>query len=336
MSGPAWSPPSIDSVHGAAAQPLTQRLWVTCYGEIGTNKNVFGFSAAQQSASGMFADSASVVSTPSSQGTQPNSYQAIAFAANGDMWLGTWGSNLTQKPQAIIKLTPAQYNGGGPVAPSVVLTMPGLDNDDASVNALAFDSSGGLWVAFGNSSGTGRVRKFSSASLLTTGSPTPSVVISSTSTLLGPTDLVFDNAGNLFATALITGKVIRLGGAQLLASDSAIVPSASMVMGTACDGLAYNGNLWVADFDSGTVSCYNGNSINVSGTPTPLVVLSGIAGNPEKLAFDARGNLWVSLFDNAVIRFDIDQLSSSGAKSPRARLTGAGALSVPYSLRFAP
>lgn len=335
MSSPAWSPPNVRSVATGVGPALTQRLWVTCYGDLGLNHAVFGFTAEQQQASGLLTEAAAITLTPTAQGTAPNSYQSLAFAPNGDMWLGSWGANLTQLPQCVFKLTPAQYVAGGSQVPSVVLTMPALDSDDADVGALAFDAAGNLWASFG-SAATGRLRKFSAASLLASGTPAPAIVIANTTTLRGPADVCFDYSGNMFVAADVGGCVARLSAAQLAAGGSGVVPSAVLTMGSAPNGIAFNGDLWVADFVDMTVSRYSGNALSVSGSPVPSVVLSGFSDPPQKLAFDTRGNLWVALFGDSVLRFDAGDLSSSGAKPARVTLTASGALDVPYALRFSP
>jgi streptogramin lyase len=79
-----------------------------------------------------------------------------------------------------------------------------------------------------------------------------------------------------------------------------------------------------------------------SGEPTADVTLSGTSlKNPQALAFDKNGALWVGDWEeNSVVRFDSARLSSDYSGPPDASLLGqrpppvVGALSGPASLAF--
>ncbi|WP_395752862.1 IPT/TIG domain-containing protein [Prosthecobacter sp.] len=218
-------------------------------------------------------------------------------------------------------------------------TLTGL----ASPRALAFDSSGNLFVANSNDN---TVSKFApgttvpSATLVCGWNPyalafdhsdnlfvanffdgtvskfAPGVVSpSATLTGLGsPTALVFDSAGNLFVSNFHVNTVSKF-------APGSVTPSATLSGLGGPVSLAFDnfGNLFVANYQAGTVSKF------APGATTPSATLTGLS-NPTALAFDSFGSLFVTNSSaDTVSKF------APGAITPSATLTGLGG---PFSLAF--
>jgi sugar lactone lactonase YvrE len=75
---------------------------------------------------------------------------------------------------------------------------------------------------------------------------------------------------------------------------------------------------------TGDVVGYRPAQFRRSGDPKPAVVLhmpGGSNSQPEAVAFDRRGHLWVALYGrNEVVRFSSEQLGRSGRPVPASRL----------------
>ena len=209
----------------------------------------------------------------------------------------------------------------GSTTPSATLT--GLSGPDA----LAFDSSGNLYVASYYGDGPDNN---STVSKFAPGSTTPSAILTG---LKFPTSLAFDASGNLYVGNLGNGTVSKfapgsttasatltgLGEADALAFDASgnlyvacdngltvskfapgnTTPSATLTGLNYPQALAFDssGNLYVANcnFGSGTTV-----SVFTPGNTTPSIVLTGFSG-PRALAFDSAGNLYVANRTNGTV-----------------------------------
>ncbi len=184
-------------------------------------------------------------------------------------------------------------------APAFSATLTGLNGP----NAMAFDSSGNLFVANGNGN---TVSKFAP------GAATPSAVLTGLSI---PEALAFDGSGNLYVVNLGNGTVSKF-------VPGATTPSATLTGLTGLNGsigiaIDASGDLFVASYDNGTISEF------VPGATTPSTTLTGLS-QPAALAFDTHGNLYVA---NAAA--NTVSVFTPGATTPSNTLTG---LNRPYSL----
>jgi hypothetical protein len=305
----------------------TGTMWVTNY----ANRTAFGFGAAQIANTGAYTAPADAVLSLPDAGTGSATSTAIAFSPTGDAWIGY--CKLGSKPQVVVKFNASDLAANGAPAGATVLTMPSPDFTYDCVSVLAFDAFGNLWVAMYD----GHLLRFSPDALLTTGSPTPDVVLSSPA-FREVVDITFDSGGNMFVGAYASPTISRLSPSQLTADDDAIVPAVSLSGFNGVGGFAFDpeGDLWVAEYDANTVREFDVSVLSASGTPTSDVTLTAIAG-PEQLAFDEAGNLWVASFkDHKVYGFSAADILTSGTKTPRTSLTSGGGVNRPYGLRFNP
>ena len=140
-----------------------------------------------------------------------DSPRAIAFDAGGNLWI------VENQHQAVLEYkagTLATAMGhSGPVNPDVTITSAGFGDP----HGLAFDAGGNLWL----SDATGKLLKFAAADLATTGTPTPTVIITATPVVTAdgiamsldfPEGLAFDPGGDLWVSNLASDNVGSLAG----------------------------------------------------------------------------------------------------------------------------
>ncbi|HUE09057.1 MAG TPA: hypothetical protein VMP41_16655 [Acidimicrobiales bacterium] len=201
--------------------------------------------------------------------------------------------------------------------------------------AEVFDAAGDLWVANFNNT----IVEYAKSTLAQSGNPVPAVVLTSdgSSSISGPSGLVFDASGDLWATngGPGSGSVVEFTRSQLTASGSPTPAVTISSNGTNVDspyGLAFDttGNLWVSNYSGNTVVKFAANQLGTSGATTPAVILtmpgSGLtACGPNGSAFDASGNLWVPCYkQNQVLEIAKSSLGSTGTPSPAVTLSSTG------------
>jgi sugar lactone lactonase YvrE len=209
---------------------------------------------------------------------------ACAFDAGGNLWI------VDAAADGVHELTKAQLAAGsGDLTPTVTLTSTSL----ASPAFATFDSSGNLWVS---SEANSQIVEFALSQLSSSGSVTPTVIISSPdhANLSGPGAVQFDNAGNLWVANSFNSTVTEFTQSQLVSSGS---PAAAVILSsTAVNGgnsiqvpwgLAFDGgnNLWVFNYTSGTISKFTNNQLQATGAPVPSVFLTGLALYAGELTF---------------------------------------------------
>ncbi|RIH87198.1 Two component regulator propeller [Calidithermus terrae] len=178
----------------------------------------------------------------------------------------------------------------GAVAPAPVLVRP----DETF--AVAFDAQGNLWVARQSFQGD-VVEGYAAAGL---GQPDPAPFARITRGVVGPAALAFDPQGNLWVANAWSGNVTAYAAEGL---DADPAPVQTLEGGISFPtGLAFDasGNLWVATPFSpsavnrgmGAVYGFTQASLGEPG-PRPAATLTRGIVAPEKIAFDARGDLWV-------------------------------------------
>ncbi len=167
-----------------------------------------------------------------------------------------------------------------------------------SAEAVAFDADGNLWVAV---SAAQTLEKYTVAQLAMTGKVTPAVTISASAANFGalsnPGGLAFDASGNLWVTNLSNNTLVKFTPAQLAAS----------------------------------------------GTPLPATTISssaqfnGSLDQPNGLAFDKDGNLWVTNRNGPqpLIKYTPAQQAAGGALTPVVMIGATnGSLNFPVGLAF--
>jgi len=307
----------------------TGMLWATIF----SSRNAFGFDAATIGTPGA-QSSAPTVTLTTNVGIGTPASPSIAFSAKGDMWIGTCQN--TAIPQVLAKYSPAKISSSGTPTPDVALTLPVTNGSYDCAAALAFDPAGNLWVGMYH----GHVLRFNASDLAASGTPSPAIDLTSTTNFTGVLDLAFDSSGNLFVASYYSPVISRLSASQLLTSNSAIVPAVLLTLapGSGPGGLVVggDGSLWVSDYNHSTIIKLKAADLGASATPTPALTLTNCHG-PEQLAFDNAGNLWVAAYDTKnIFAISAADIATGGSKTPLTTLSGNGALSTAFGLRFNP
>jgi hypothetical protein len=109
-----------------------------------------------------------------------------------------------------------------------------------------------------------------------------------------------------------------------LDSSAELVPADTIgglenTAGVAVDG---SGNVWVAAYGLDTLWMYSLSQQTGGGSPTPTVkIVSPSLSDPEEIAFDASGTLWVADYDNGLVGFTKSQLAASGTVTAAYTIT---------------
>ena len=216
---------------------------------------------------------------------------------------------------------------------------------DTNREAIAFDGDGNMWVAV---TGNNTLERYDAADLATSGSPSPSIVITDDGggDLDFPNTLAFDAAGNLWVGCHFSDKLLRYDAGQLTASGS---PTPAVTLSDdgfgsldSIAGIAFdsNGDLWIANaFNVINVVKFDQSDLNASGAPTPTVINSSSSFvGPRHLAFDTAGNLFVVdhwFPDFQILKFHLAQLGTSGDVAPNVVISDNGPnLAFPGGLAF--
>jgi secreted PhoX family phosphatase len=290
--------------------------------------------APDQLVSGSPAPRATISSGPSNGLSVP---LGLVFDASGDLWV------TNEEADDLVEYAPDQLVSGSP-APWVA--VPGSRGGFDWPFGEAFDSSGDLWVA---NYSTNSLVEFA-PSQLTTGSPTPTAVISSdaSDSLDGPDGLAFDGSGDLWVANYdeVTGadRLVEFAPSQLTTGSptptATMLPDASGSLDEP-EGLAFDasGDLWVANYSGNSLVEFAPGQL-VTGSPAPVVTVSPDRSDsldePEGLAFDASGDLWVANYNSStVVEFTPGELVT-GAPTPAVTISPdrSGSLDAPDDLAF--
>ncbi len=267
---------------------------------------------------------------------------AGAFDSGGNLWVPNGGGNT------IVEFSAAQVEQGGTPNPIVTIANPGGQTFISQPSALAFDSTGNLWVVnsgkpnciFGNPNSCHPTIIEYTAQQLTSNPQNqpftfaPAAIISNPpgpAALSDPRGIAFDRAGNLWVSNFSGGTnqspgqlVAYSPGQQVTGSPTPMVilsnPAQGLPVLVFPRGIAFdkNGNLWVT---SVTVSGWNlvqysKAQLAVSGSPIPAVTIAHQSNSGANgVAFDSKGNMWVAENIN-VLEFATTDITQSGSPTP--------------------
>jgi len=185
--------------------------------------------------------------------------------------------------------------------------------------------SGALWV--GKWGTVNLAEGYTSPQLAAAGTATPADTLGAGASLRNISGMVFDTAGNLWATDYINQRIMMFKPAQLASGASTPVVEFSTAKEPWGMALDSHGNLWVSYYNGNYVAEYSASQLATwSGSisePTPVLVINANIG-PLGLAFDAAGNLWVAGFDVPMTyEFGAAALALGGSVLPRDSLVSA-------------
>jgi hypothetical protein len=203
---------TIFAYGGALASPFgmafdqTGDLWVAS----NALSKIYEYTKSQLTRSGAPTPAITISDVPSTP------IFGVAFDGSGDLWVSTINS--------FVEFSKAELATADP-APTVTISSSGGAEP-------VFDRSGDLWSATGGGPScygtpcTNEVVEFTRSELSTSGSPTPSVTITSTKpgsptgSLYGPYSLAFTSSGDLWVENFYNNTTIEFGKAQLSSSGS--------------------------------------------------------------------------------------------------------------------
>jgi streptogramin lyase len=159
-------------------------------------------------------------------------------------------------------------------------------NNSQGGTGIAIDANGTPWVA--TSQGLNQVNPSTGAGEAFPGN-------NDIATSAGP--VAIDHAGNIWGASTITGQVFELSSNGTQQNVFSVVPAPSTAGGMGIDA---NGNLWVCSNDGFLREVSSGGSIMQS---------INLGGDPQNLAIDQNGSVWVTDHQNNVV----DEISSAGA-----------------------
>ena len=241
-------------------------IWV-----VNTSANtVVEYTQAQLATGGAQAPTITLTSTANSLDTP----FYLTFDRSGDLWVGNNGPGTG----SVVEFTPGQLLTSGAPTPQVTITSNASNSLDLP-GALVFDGQGDLWIA---NATNGTIVKLTPAQLSTTGSPNPSVTLTTTGgSISASAGLAFDRSGNLWVGSTSGPKgIVAFSPAQLAVSGSPVPSVILSSNGTNLDepaGLTFDnfGNLWVGNYAGNSVTEFSPAQLTSSGTPTPIATLTG-------------------------------------------------------------
>jgi ligand-binding sensor domain-containing protein len=208
------------------------------------------------------------------------SIRALAFDVSGNLWVSTCGDQ-------IVRLEPGDLEADATVTPAVVLSnVPENGN-------LAFDADGNLWVVSGAA-----IARYDAERLESSDADGPDRLLTVTNpddtNELGPTDLVFDTAGDLWVTDFGGNLVFEVAASDLAGSGEETVAAAHrLTIGVSAliDRPAFDesGGLWIG-LGGGGVGRLAPEQLTVdttAGDPTEpeVVITSADLGSVERIGF---------------------------------------------------
>lgn len=189
--------------------------------------------------------------------------------------------------------------------------------------SVAFDRDGNLWT-LGLSAD---VRRFSAASLATSGAKAPDVSFSLPEIDCAPglSSLALDAGGNLWVSSACADQVVRVPAEDLTGTDEEKVSDVLLAGVSAADGLAFDraGNLWVGGGTS--LVRYDQSRLDAPTGDAPDLEIQVKDGEGDLiaayLAFDKAGNLWCVGLTGPLFQLAAADLEGTGTKSVEANVS---------------
>ncbi len=248
---------------------------------------------------------------------------------------GLWTSSGVSA--ALLRFSQAELTGRSEVVPASTITTTSASL--GTLNSIAFDDDGTLWVASENDAlllGFGADRLNASGPALAT-----RVIAPIDGSLSGPSGIAFDRQHRLWVANGATGTIVRFDPSQLAAGGRP-APAVTITGVGHPAGIAFDaeGALWMSDNLVNRLFKFGAAKLATSGTPAPdVVITAGTAFSlktPVGLAFDADGKLWVANPGRGnVIAYDAAQQATGGPVVPAVAvaLTAPGT-ATPTGLAF--
>ena len=334
----AWSPTPAGA---------SQALWVPNF----ATSTVVEFDAKHRAHSGT--PRPALTNTSASLGNP----DGLTFDKSKNLWVTNCQDPVTGYG-SITKFTHRQLNRlHADPAPDPVVTLSddGIGDIFLCPYGADFDKSGNLWTV---NRYLRDLIEFTPAQLAAGGIQPPTTEITSTS-FATPMGSNFDKSGTIWITDFTQAQVYGFTAASLSTAEGSIalltpdiINSSASLSGPSAVAFDAKGNQWVANCSGSTVTEFA--PLAATGSPTPMVVLSsttvttssGSAPSlacPQGLAFDRKGNLWVSnpISDNAgsIAEFSRAQLATGGSPVPAVFLDSkpdASNISEPLLMGFGP
>jgi len=291
-----------------ALVPTSGKLWAGI-GDAPDASTMLGFAPASVAATGS-ASADVAANTGGSDG--------FTFDRAGNLWVV--GGTTDAPPLA--RYPASMFAGDGDKTPDIVINSPTFGDGTPGPRALAFESTGSLWVSVAS---TNEVVMFTADQIAAGGSPEAAVERGG---LASPQGIAFDAAGNLWVAAEDDAAVVRIDGSNVgssgTAGDLSITATGANSVTLRPIGLAFDaaGNLWV-NYD-GTIARITPAEQTGSGTRTispGIQITTDVLTLPVGIAFDQDGGLWLAHAAGKFARFAPAQLAASGSMAPATIIT---------------
>jgi hypothetical protein len=223
-----------------------------------------------------------------------------AIDASGNLWVTNVVHNQLVFPPTNIPYLAEFSHTGALVSSASGYTGTGFTN--ATLNALAIDTSGHVWVGDGPT-----LFEFSSSGTLVAGSP-----FGASASMLNAKTLAFDASGNLWVGDDQRNKMYQFSSAgSLLATGTT-----SNLNSPALIAFDLSGNAWVSSYASGYLTKFSVSGSTISGTDYS----GGGMAAPIGVALDNSGDIWVGNRNAAVL----SEFALSGSPVSSTGYTGGG------------
>lgn len=228
----------------------------------------------------------------------------LAIDASGNILVADRGNNMIRKitPAGVVSTFAGSGNAGYADGTGTAATFN-------TPSGVAFDAAGNLYVAdYGNN----LIRKITAAGVVTTVAGSRAVGyangLGTAANFNKPGSIALDAAGNIYVTEQ-NNNAIRKISTDYTVTTFAGGPAAITLVGSpSAISIDATGNMFIADYDGRILKISAGKILTVlagrSGTKGSTDGAGGSASfnNPQGIASDASGNVYVADFGNNLIR----------------------------------